>query len=177
MGADERARAGRELTARLLDLPELRGVDTLAAYVSFGTEPPTHDALRALARRGVRVLLPVLLPDRDLAWAAYSLEHPPPADPPRLWTAEPPWLPVEAVADAQVAVVPAVAVGADGTRLGRGGGSYDRVLARLGPQPVLTLLYAPEVLPAVPAEPHDQRVTVAVTPDAVHRFGPRERAR
>jgi hypothetical protein len=28
--------------------------------------------------------------------------------------------------------VPALAVGRDGTRLGRGGGSYDRALARVG---------------------------------------------
>ncbi|MYX46070.1 5-formyltetrahydrofolate cyclo-ligase, partial [Streptomyces sp. SID89] len=59
--------------------------------------------------------------------------------------------------------------------LGRGGGSYDRVLARLeraDAHPALVvLLYDPEVVERLPAEPHDRPVRAAVTPSAVHRFG------
>ena len=38
---------------------------------------------------------------------------------------------VDSVAEADLVLVPALAVGADGTPLGRGGGSYDRALARV----------------------------------------------
>ena len=72
-----------------------------------------------------------------------------------------------------VVLVPAVAVDRTGLRLGRGGGSYDRALARVGPA-ILTVapLYDSEVLPTVPAEPHDQRVRAAATPsDGLLRFG------
>ncbi len=50
-------------------------------------------------------------------------------------------------------------------RLGRGGGSYDRALARVGPA-ILTiaLLYDGELVDTLPAEPHDQRVRAAATP-------------
>ena len=52
-----------------------------------------------------------------------------------------------------------------GNRLGRGGGSYDRALARVGPLiPVIALLYDDELLGRVPAEPHDTPVRAAVRP-------------
>jgi 5-formyltetrahydrofolate cyclo-ligase len=57
-------------------------------------------------------------------------------------------------------------------RLGRGGGSYDRALARV---PVGTfvcaLLFDDELLDAVPAAPHDRRVTAVVTPSGLSRTG------
>ncbi|MGG7609915.1 5-formyltetrahydrofolate cyclo-ligase, partial [Streptomyces sp. ZG43] len=60
-----------------------------------------------------------------------------------------------------------------GMRLGRGGGSYDRVLARLaeaGAEPaLLVLLHDHELLAEVPAEPHDQPVHVVLTPSGTHR--------
>lgn len=61
-----------------------------------------------------------------------------------------------------------------GTRLGRGGGSYDRVLARLaaaGADPALiVLLYDDEVVALVPEEPHDHPVDAVVTPAGARRL-------
>ncbi|WP_232246518.1 5-formyltetrahydrofolate cyclo-ligase [Kitasatospora mediocidica] len=149
-------------------------VGPVAAYVSVGAEPGTRPLLDLLHRRGIPVLLPVLLPDNDLDWAAYQgAEHLLPAgrgllepDGPRLGPA--------AVCAAAVVLLPGLAVDRRGLRLGRGGGSYDRVLARLdraGARPLLaTLLYDTELLERVPAEPHDRPVHAAVTPSGVHRF-------
>jgi 5-formyltetrahydrofolate cyclo-ligase len=77
-----------------------------------------------------------------------------------------PRLGVEAVCSVDLLLVPALAVGGDGTRMGRGGGSYDRVLARL-PEPgplVVALLHDGEDVDFVPAEPHDRRVHAVITP-------------
>ncbi len=72
---------------------------------------------------------------------------------------------VTAIASADFVIVPALAVGADGHRLGRGGGCYDRALARVGPAvPTVALVYDNELLDAVPAGPHDQRVRAVVQP-------------
>ncbi|WP_280724540.1 5-formyltetrahydrofolate cyclo-ligase [Kitasatospora sp. MAA4] len=146
----------------------------VAAYVSVGAEPGTRPLLDLLQRRGVPVLLPVLLPDNDLDWAAYrGAEHLLPAGRGLL---EPDGhrLGPEAVCAAAVVLLPGLAVDHGGLRLGRGGGSYDRVLARLdraGARPLLaTLLYDAELLEHVPAEPHDRPVHAAVTPSGVHRF-------
>ena len=52
-----------------------------------------------------------------------------------------------------------------GQRLGRGAGCYDRALARVGPAiPTVALIYDDELLDAVPAGAHDQRVRMAAQP-------------
>ncbi|MFD4786188.1 5-formyltetrahydrofolate cyclo-ligase [Streptomyces sp. NPDC058459] len=178
LGLVERVEAGSALAAHALRLPELADARTVAAYVSTGTEPGTAELLEALRRQGTRVLLPVLLPDDDLDWGAYTgpgslaaVRHGG-----RMELAEPTGAPLgpAAVALADVVLLPGLAVDARGTRLGRGGGSYDRVLTRLehaGARPALVvLLYDTEVVTRVPAEAHDRPVHAVVTPTGVRRF-------
>jgi 5-formyltetrahydrofolate cyclo-ligase len=161
--------------ARLaLDLTELAEASTVAAYVSVGREPGTRALLDALRARGVRVLLPVLKADNDLDWGVYEgAEHLVRAGR-GLLEPDGARLGVDAVLDADAVLLPGLAVDARGMRLGRGGGSYDRVLARLsaaGADPALVvLLYANEVVARVPEEPHDHPVHAVVTPEAVRRF-------
>ncbi|WP_199566394.1 5-formyltetrahydrofolate cyclo-ligase [Streptomyces corynorhini] len=175
--SNEDARAAESvLTRRALNLPELAEARTVAAYVSVGREPGTRALLDALRARGARVLLPVLMADNDLDWAVYE-------GPERLVRAgrgllEPGGtrLGPEAVLEAAAVLLPGLAVDGRGMRLGRGGGSYDRVLERLvrgGASPALVvLLYANEVVARVPEEPHDHPVLAVVTPEGVRRFGP-----
>ncbi|MGK5553986.1 5-formyltetrahydrofolate cyclo-ligase [Actinomadura kijaniata] len=162
---DARAAAGRAMRDALLSAPEVEMAGTVAAYVSIGNEPDTRGLLYALWKRGTYVILPRLLPDGDLDWASY--EGPDSLEPGRLGLLEPTEPPrgPEAVGRADVVLVPSVAVDRGGMRLGRGGGSYDRALARVGPA-ILTvaLVYDGELLDQVPSEPHDQRVRAAVTP-------------
>jgi len=163
----------RALADHLLAAPEVRRAATVAAYVSVGTEPGTGPLLEGLAAAGKRVLLPVLLPDGDLDWGLY--DGPASLVPARLGLLEPagPRLGPDALATADVVLVPALAVDRRGVRLGRGGGSYDRALARV---PVGTLvcalLHDGELLDEVPRAAHDRRVTAVVTPGGVSRRGP-----
>ncbi|MDP3891730.1 5-formyltetrahydrofolate cyclo-ligase [Nocardioides sp.] len=157
----------------LLATEEVRRAATVAAYVAIGTEPGTGPLLDGLVAAGKRVILPVLLPDDDLAWAAY--EGPRSLAAARRGLLEPvgPRLGVEAVGTADAVLVPGLAADGSGLRLGRGGGSYDRALGRV---PVGTftcvLLWDDEVLPTgvIPGERHDRRVTAAATPSGLHRF-------
>ena len=165
--ADQRRDAGRLIRDALLDLPALQMAGTVAAYYSVGTEPDTRGLVYALWKRGTYVLLPLLLPDGDLDWASY--EGPDSLVPGPRGLAEPGEPPrgADAVARADVVLAPALAVDQAGNRLGRGGGSYDRALARVGPLiPVIALLYDAELLSHVPAEPHDTPVRAAVRPAA-----------
>ncbi|WBB58791.1 5-formyltetrahydrofolate cyclo-ligase [Streptomyces sp. WMMC500] len=127
----EAASAGRRLARRALELPELAEARTVAAYVSVGREPATRELLEALRERGTAVLLPVLLADDDLDWAEY--EGPDTLRAARRGLLEPagPRLGPAAVRTAEAVLLPGLAVDGRGLRLGRGGGSYDRVLARL----------------------------------------------
>jgi 5-formyltetrahydrofolate cyclo-ligase len=162
---DERAAAGRGIRDALLLLPELQMAGTVAVYYSVGTEPGTRGLVYGLWKRGTYVLLPVLRGDGDLDWASYegpdSLVPGPrgllePGEPPRG---------AQAVARADAVLVPALAVDRSGNRLGRGGGSYDRALARVGPLiPVIALVYDEELVDRLPAESHDVPVRAVARP-------------
>ncbi len=132
-----------------------------AAYVPVGTEPGGPELVDALA--GVTsVLLPILLPDGDLDWAEYggTLGRTPRG----LLEPAGPRLGPDAVADVGLIIVPALAVSRTGMRLGRGGGSYDRALARAGRAVKVALLHDGELLDDVPSEPHDRPVDAVITP-------------
>jgi 5-formyltetrahydrofolate cyclo-ligase len=146
-------------------MPQVAAAGTIAAYYSVGAEPDTRGLIFALWKRGSYVILPVLLPDGDLDWASYEGPDSLAPGPRGLLQPVEPVRGVDTVARADAVLVPALAVDAAGNRLGRGGGSYDRALARVGEQvPVIALLYDAELLPAVPVMPHDQRVRAVARP-------------
>ena len=152
--AEQRAGAGEQLAASLA--PLLRSARRVASYVSIGTEPATG----GLTDLRPDLLLPVLLPDGDLDWAVAGDLRPGPHG-----LREPggPRLGVDALATCDLVLVPALAVDRSGTRLGRGGGSYDRALARTDAR-TIALLYDGELVEQLPAEAHDIRVGAVVTP-------------
>jgi len=141
---------------------------TVCAYMPVGTEPGSVEMLNVLSRRGAEVLLPVARTEANddavaLQWGEYR--------PGQLVTArfgllEPPepWLPPDAVGEASVVLVPALAVDWTGARLGRGRGFYDRTLV-LAPQArLIAVIRDEELLDEVPHEPHDVPMTHALTP-------------
>ena len=73
----------------------------------------------------------------------------------------------ESLKEADLIVIPALAASVDGTRLGQGGGWYDRALMHRSPTtPVVAVIFDDEVVEAglIPAEPHDVPVDAIVTP-------------
>lgn len=73
----------------------------------------------------------------------------------------------ESLKEADLIVIPALAASVDGTRLGQGGGWYDRALMHRSPTtPVVAAIFDDEVMEAglIPAEPHDVPVDAIVTP-------------
>ncbi|GII89557.1 5-formyltetrahydrofolate cyclo-ligase [Sphaerisporangium siamense] len=157
----------------LLDRPWVQMAGLVACYWSMGTEPSTHGLIFALWKHGATVILPVLRPDDDLDWAVYdgpgSVEPGPrgmmePVDTRRG---------VDAIRTAALVIVPALAVDpSNGVRLGRGGGSYDRALARVGPNvPTIALLHDGELIEGIPAEPHDMAVSMAALPSGIVTLG------
>lgn len=159
--------AAGAIAAHALAWDPVRRARTVAAYVSVGPEPGTGELVERLHAAGVRVLLPVVLPDLDVDWAVYA--GPDSLAAARLGLLEPtgPRLGVDAVLGADVLLVPGLAVSPAGVRLGRGGGCYDRVLARATDRPAAVLLHDDEAGIDVPREPHDRPVTHVLTPGGV----------
>jgi 5-formyltetrahydrofolate cyclo-ligase len=162
--AESRRRAAGLLSENVVALIAGLDVRCVSAYVSLDEEPGTGQLIESLHEAGTAVMLPVLLPDRELDWAYYRPGH---FRRGRLGLLEPASSPlgIDAVREADVVVCPGLAGSASGDRLGRGGGSYDRALTRARPTTLrCLLLYDDEVVDAVPTDAHDQRVDAIVTP-------------
>jgi 5-formyltetrahydrofolate cyclo-ligase len=150
-------------------LPDVVGLgQTVCAYVPIKFEPGSIALLDTLIGLHKRVLLPVARSDDGaplpMQWGQYQPGQLVPA---RLGLQEPqkPWLPAEAVADATVVFVPALAVDRSGVRLGRGAGFYDRTLPLARPAARLVAVVRDhELVDEIPAEPHDVPMTHALTP-------------
>lgn len=178
LGDTERQRQSDVICQVLLDW--YRGLDAaqrpagkVAMTVQFGTEPDTDPVMDALHDDGVELWVPISNTDRSMSWVRWT-----PDTPTETSTVAPIQEPVgerfgpEAVADADVIVVPALAVDSHGYRLGKGGGYYDRFLAQL---PALTdrlpLLVTPVFdyefieaeAEAFPVDKHDLPVQAVVT--------------
>lgn len=164
----DRARAGELIADHGVAL--CRAESTVAAYASFGTEPPTRALLDRLHAASIRVLLPVVAGD-DLDWAVYdgwdALDGGARRAPEPLG----PRLGADAVAGADVVFVPALAVDGSGHRLGRGLGFYDRALRLVDPARVVAVVYDDEILDDLPVEAHDQPVGRVVTPSGCRSVG------
>jgi 5-formyltetrahydrofolate cyclo-ligase len=162
-----RDREAQALVDHLLVL--VTDAQTVCAHVPVASEPGSLELVDALHRRGFRVLLPIARSDtagvsQPLQWGEYRpgelVEAP-------YGLREPaqPWLQTDAIADASLILVPALAVDRTGVRLGRGAGFYDRSLpladatARL-----VAVVRDDELVDHLPAEPHDVRMTHALTP-------------
>lgn len=191
----ERRRADADALAAglpaVLDGLEIDPADPVCLFVAVGGEPgaapdgpegalPVLDAARALGRR---VLLPVTVGAAPLDWAVFTGRDSLGPGPHGLLEPVGPRLGPDAVADAGLVVVPALAVDHRGVRLGRGGGHYDRTLPLAGPHARLVALVADDgLVPGpLPVEPHDVAVhavwrpTTGLTPLPRLRDAPEQR--
>lgn len=159
----------RQLLAHLPDA--VAGATTVCAYLPVGTEPGSPELLDRLTQLCSVVLLPVTALSAEgehlpLSWGRYG---PGTLVAARFGLQEPPepWLPPTAIAEADVVLVPALAVDRSGVRLGRGGGFYDRSLALCSPGTrLVAVVRDEELLDALPGEAHDVAMTHALTPVA-----------
>lgn len=139
---------------------------TVCAFLPVGSEPGDASWLDDLR---CRVLLPVVTGDSPLDWAVHTGQDG--LAPAALRLLEPtgPRLGASAIAQASLVLVPALAVSVDGIRLGKGKGHYDRSLP-LVKAPLVAVVRDEEVLPEVPAEPHDVRMDGVLTPSGGLRW-------
>lgn len=161
------AAATREITRRLLALPELARARTVLAYAATSEELDPALAVDALRARGVSIALPrvespgvlglhVVGDGAALVAGMFGILEP---------TAEAPRVVAEQV---DAVIVPGVAFDENRWRLGYGGGYYDRLLPSLRDDCVrIGIAYDEQVLATIPAEEHDVRVDLIVTPTRV----------
>ena len=174
------AAASRAIVAGLRVLPELtaerpgprRAARNVLLYAADADEVDL-DPLLLVPPSPWRVLLPRVvdggivavphLPGRPLAVGYRGIREPDggPDGDPDSGAVDP--VPIDAV------IVPGVAFGPDGTRLGRGAGMYDRLLARLPEAVRIGVCLEAFIRTDLPVEPHDVVMDVVVTDASVRR--------
>ena len=160
-----RARDARSITNAALRLAAETG-GPICAHLPVGVEPWSPEGVEALHAAGHEVLLPVVA-DRDgpLDWARYTGTDALGPGPFGLREPSGERLGPGAVGRARLVLLPALAADRHGVRLGQGGGFYDRTLPLVDGAVVLVVVLGDgELVDALPAEPHDRRVSAAILP-------------
>lgn len=142
--------------AVLRENKHFRSAKTVLLFHSLSDEVATHDFLREVMETK-RVFLPVVSGE-DMFMAEYEVDTPLKR---RSLGVEEPQAPLY-FGDVDVAVVPGVAFSAEGHRLGRGRGYYDRFLSqhacyRIG------LCFSFQCLATIPHEEHDVMMHDVIT--------------
>ncbi len=154
--------AYRDCSRVVLYAPRDQEVDTgLIAADALGSGRGLYYPIVDRARRRMR--FGAVSDPGELRPGAYQIPEPPPGAP----ALEP-----EELRGGVLICVPGVAFTSAGTRLGRGGGFYDRMLAALGPDALAAGLgYSFQLLDRLPQEHWDRRLDLVVTESAVYATG------
>lgn len=141
---------------RLLAHPRVASAATVLFYHSLPDEVYTHEAILRLAAMGKRVLLPVVVSDDALELRLYRPNNAFQSG--SFGIQEPTGKAFRQVEDIDVALVPGMAFDAQGNRLGRGKGYYDRLLHQLSHTYKIGVCFDFQKQSRVPTEPTDVRM-------------------
>ncbi len=151
--------------ALLSDSSEFKNSNVIASYRSFGDEPNTEELNKLILEAGKKLLLPVRLSDNSLEFRDWdgNLEKLR-----RSGNVEEP-IGEKFLGVIDLMIVPALAIDSKGTRLGQGGGSYDRAL-RDFPGISLAIINEVEFVETLPSEIHDVPVKMVLMPSKLLRI-------
>jgi 5-formyltetrahydrofolate cyclo-ligase len=163
----ERQHLNTLIASRITKLEAYRTAATVLGYMSFGTEFAAEIFSRQALLDGKQVLLPrVNQGTKQLdIYRVADLAH---DVAPGSWDIREPLIErcekVEDLSTIDFILLPGVAFGRDGARLGYGGGFYDKLLARMQHQPTLVAAaFALQVVEGIPQETTDRKVEWLIT--------------
>jgi 5-formyltetrahydrofolate cyclo-ligase len=169
LDAAERAEFSKTICRYFSEGVALRPQDVVACYWPIRDEVDCQPLLTRLVDAGQPVCLPVVTaPDAPLEMRLWGVGQA--LYPAGFGTLAPDDL--SAVAAPDVIVLPLVGFDATGTRLGYGGGHYDRTLAALEKRPrLIGLAFSVQELAYVPRAAHDVPLDAVVTELGLRAFG------
>lgn len=164
---DTRAAYSAAITERLLQMPEYRQADAVLGYMSFGAEFASELWVERVLADGKRLALPKVnhhTNHLDLYW----VDDPESQLAAGLWGIREPVVEccerLAAANELEFVLLPGVAFTRDGTRLGYGGGYYDKLLASMTQRPVLVAAaFALQIVETLPQEATDVKVEWVIT--------------
>lgn len=117
--------------SKLRKHPKVMAAHTLLLYYSLPDEVNTHEWIDELVAEGKRVLLPVVVNDKDMVIREYTGKHDLAEGSFHIMEPVGKLFAEEDYQEIEVAIIPGMSFDDTGHRLGRGKGYYDRFLTKL----------------------------------------------
>lgn len=171
LAEEERRIKSLIIQQKLLDLKDFQMAHTVMLFLNFRDEVETTSLAEETLECKKKLILPrcapkgILLP-LEVNNLADDIE-------PGLWGIREPKLTNKEVDPLEIdlVVVPGAGFDLQGNRLGYGGGFYDRFFMRIKPStPRVALGFECQIIPEVPVDKHDAKMTKLVTEKTVYGF-------
>ncbi|MFA6120370.1 MAG: 5-formyltetrahydrofolate cyclo-ligase [Sideroxydans sp.] len=162
-----RIRSSKDIVGQLCGLAAYKTARTVLGYLNFGSELASEVWVRQALEDGKQVLLPrvnkaskqldlfeIKNLDSEIAVGAYGIREP----------IQERCKHFDALGKIDLILMPGVAFDREGSRLGYGGGYFDKLLAHLPHRPVLIAgAFAMQVVEEIPQEDTDHKIDWLVT--------------
>ena len=169
LSVEERSSRSAAITEKLLSLEAVQKARTVFAYAAMEDEVQTEPLIASLLDRGKRVAIPLVIGKRSMEAAlvpsmdaletgAYGILT--------VRAERREFLPPQEI---DCVIVPGVAFGLDGSRLGMGGGYYDAFLPRAERAVRVAAAFQCQISEDIPSLPYDCGVDWIVTEQGVFK--------
>ncbi|MBC8523456.1 5-formyltetrahydrofolate cyclo-ligase [PVC group bacterium] len=165
MTTDSKKRASAAIAKNLSTIASIESASTIMAYLPLQQEVDLRPLIELWISADKTVCIPIVnwddcsmkagritsITKDELVETRYGLLEPKQMNP----------VQVDSI---DIVVVPGIAFDKSGSRLGRGGGFYDRFLLNARPPISIGVAFEEQIINRVDLEPHDQLLTLIATP-------------
>ena len=169
LSVEERASRSAAITEKLLSLEAVQKARTVFAYAAMEDEVQTEPLIASLLDRGKRVAIPLVIGKRAMEAALVPSMDAMETGAYGILTVRAERREILAPQEIDCVIVPGVAFGLDGSRLGMGGGYYDAFLPKAERAVRVAAAFQCQISEDIPSLPYDCGVDWVVTEQGVFK--------
>jgi 5-formyltetrahydrofolate cyclo-ligase len=169
LSVEERASRSAAITEKLLSLEAVQKARTVFAYAAMDDEVQTEPLIASLLDRGKRVAIPLVIGKRAMEAALVPSMDAMETGAYGILTVRAERREILAPQEIDCVIVPGVAFGLDGSRLGMGGGYYDAFLPKAERAVRVAAAFQCQISEDIPSLPYDCGVDWIVTEQGVFK--------
>ena len=169
LSVEERESRSAAITEKLLSLEAVQKARTVFAYAAMEDEVQTEPLIASLLDRGKRVTIPLVIGKRAMEAALVPSMDAMETGAYGILTVRAERREILAPQEIDCVIVPGVAFGLDGSRLGMGGGYYDAFLPKAERAVRVAAAFQCQISEDIPSLPYDCGVDWIVTEQGVFK--------
>ena len=169
LSVEERSSKSAVITGKLLSLDAVQKARTVFAYAAMEDEVQTEPLIASLLDRGKRVAIPLVIGKRSMEAARVPSMDALETGAYGILTVRAEQREILPPQEIDCVIVPGVAFGLDGSRLGMGGGYYDAFLPKAERAVRVAAAFQCQISEDIPSFPYDCGVDWIVTEQGVFR--------